>query len=121
MAETRAAEKRLKVFISYSRRDLSFAQQIVSALEARGVAPKIDMRDLPKLEDWRRELLEEFVAIYSIVTVSVCLRPGLEPTRDCRLIEPRSAKQPLMIPVAAAYRWSPNGSIQLEPSVTQCF
>jgi hypothetical protein len=68
MAETRAAEKRLKIFISYSRRDLSFAQQIVSALEARGVAPKIDMRDLPKLEDWRRELLEEFVAIYSIVT-----------------------------------------------------
>src|SRR5580704_7733085 len=58
MVATQAAEpKRLKVFISYSRKDVAFAQKIVAALEARGVAPKIDTRDLPKLEDWRRELL----------------------------------------------------------------
>jgi WD40 repeat protein len=57
MPETRADEKKLKVFISYSRRDLEFAQRIVAALEARGIAPKIDTRDLPTLEDWRRELL----------------------------------------------------------------
>jgi len=48
---------KLKVFISYSRKDLDFAQAIVVALEARGLAPKIDTRDLPKLEDWRSELL----------------------------------------------------------------
>jgi TIR domain len=29
----------------------------VAALEARGIEPRIDMRDLPKLEDWQRELL----------------------------------------------------------------
>src|SRR6516225_2189613 len=57
MPETRAAEKKLTVFISYSRKDLAFAQKIVAALEARGLAPRIDTRDLPKLEDWRRELL----------------------------------------------------------------
>jgi WD40 repeat protein len=58
MAETRGAEeKNLKVFISYSRKDIAFAQRIVAALETRGLAPKIDTRDLPKLEDWRRELL----------------------------------------------------------------
>jgi TIR domain len=58
MAESRAAEnKKLKAFISYSRKDVLFAQRIVAALEARGLAPKIDTRDLPKLEDWRRELL----------------------------------------------------------------
>jgi WD40 repeat protein len=56
MAEAGAGEK-LKVFISYSRKDIAFAQRIVAALEACGIAPKIDTRDLPKLEDWRRELL----------------------------------------------------------------
>lgn len=57
MFDTRAVDNRLRVFISYSRKDLEFALLIVAALEARGVAPKIDTRDLPKLEDWRRELL----------------------------------------------------------------
>jgi formylglycine-generating enzyme required for sulfatase activity len=56
MAEVGSGGK-LKVFISYSRKDLDFAQRLVSALEARGLAPKIDTRDLPRLEDWRRELL----------------------------------------------------------------
>jgi hypothetical protein len=45
--ETRTVEKRLKVFISYSRKDISFAQRIVVALEAGGLAPKIDTRDFP--------------------------------------------------------------------------
>jgi hypothetical protein len=56
MTEARADEKKLKVFISYSRKDLAFAQRIVAALEAR-LVHKIDTRALPDLEDWRRELL----------------------------------------------------------------
>src|SRR5262245_16813180 len=48
---------KLKVFISYSRNDTDFAQRLVRALEARDVAVTIDTRDLPTLEDWRRELL----------------------------------------------------------------
>ena len=52
------ADIQLKVFISYSRRDRPFAERIVAALQERGLAPKIDTRDLPKLEDWRRELLD---------------------------------------------------------------
>jgi TIR domain len=58
MAESgEAAGKKLNVFISYARKDLAFAERIVGALQTRGLAPKIDTRDLPKLEDWRRELL----------------------------------------------------------------
>ncbi|WP_315730381.1 MULTISPECIES: toll/interleukin-1 receptor domain-containing protein [unclassified Bradyrhizobium] len=58
MATTQAADKKeLDVFISYSRKDIDFARKVVVALEARGLKPKIDTRDLPKLEDWRRELL----------------------------------------------------------------
>ena len=51
------SDDRVKVFISYSRRDLAFAERLVEGLKARGLAAKIDTRDLPKLEDWRRELL----------------------------------------------------------------
>ncbi len=47
----------LKTFISYSRNDLRFAQRLVEALEQRGIQCRIDTRDLPTLEDWRRELL----------------------------------------------------------------
>jgi tetratricopeptide (TPR) repeat protein len=57
MPETGAVGTKLKVFISYSRKDLAFAEGIVTALEALGLTPTIDTRDLPKLEDWRRELL----------------------------------------------------------------
>jgi hypothetical protein len=44
-----------------------------------------------------------------------------EAMRDCRLVEPRSAKQPLMISGSSRIQVEPNGSIQLKPSVTQCF
>lgn len=75
------APKKLKVFISYSRKDLAFAERIVSALEARGLAPKIDLRDLPKLEDWRRELLgfiEEADAVVFIVSPNSVSSPVCE-------------------------------------------
>jgi|GEM_PF-6740982 len=51
------AESKLKVFVSYSRADGEFVFAMCAALEARGIHPIIDTRDLPKLEDWRRELL----------------------------------------------------------------
>jgi hypothetical protein len=50
-------QSRIKVFISYARKDLAFAERLVAALAERGVEAKIDTRDLPKLEDWRKELL----------------------------------------------------------------
>ena len=49
--------QRLKVFISYSRRDAAFADRLVEALRIRGFEVLIDRRDLPALEDWERELL----------------------------------------------------------------
>ena len=53
---TNHGEVMLKVFISYSRRDIMFADGLVAALEARGFDVLIDRRDLPALEDWEREL-----------------------------------------------------------------
>ncbi|UGY19615.1 toll/interleukin-1 receptor domain-containing protein [Bradyrhizobium septentrionale] len=71
-------QKQLGVFISYSRKDVDFAQKIVAALEARGLTPRIDTRDLPKLEDWRRELLgfiREADAVVFIVSPNSILSP----------------------------------------------
>jgi hypothetical protein len=47
----------VNVFISYSRKDLEFAKRLVGALEWHGLKINIDERDLPTLQDWRRELL----------------------------------------------------------------
>jgi formylglycine-generating enzyme required for sulfatase activity len=57
MIEADLREK-LKVFISYSRRDMAFADRIANALKSRGFVVLIDRQDLPKLEDWERELLD---------------------------------------------------------------
>src|SRR4051794_7194455 len=48
----------LRLFISYSRRDLAFVERLLDVLKARGFQVRMDLRDLPKLEDWQRELLE---------------------------------------------------------------
>jgi hypothetical protein len=53
-----AGSDKLKVFISYSRRDAAAADAIVAALEARGFEVKIDRRNLPFGEEWQKELAE---------------------------------------------------------------
>ena len=48
----------IKVFISYARADLAFADQLVSALEAHDIEVRIDRRDLPFARVWQDELVE---------------------------------------------------------------
>src|SRR5215813_703721 len=70
MPENRAgADQKLNVFISYSRKDLAFAQQIVAGLHSRGLNPKIDTRDLPDLQNWRRELLDFIRASDTVIFI----------------------------------------------------
>jgi TIR domain len=52
-----ATDRKIKVFVSYSRKDVDFAQRLVAALETRGISARIDTRDLPTLELWQRELI----------------------------------------------------------------
>jgi tetratricopeptide (TPR) repeat protein len=49
--------RKLKVFISYSRRDMAFADRLVTALESHDIEVIIDRRDLPLLEEWQNELI----------------------------------------------------------------
>src|SRR5262245_3697793 len=56
MADAGAPEK-LKVFISYSRRDSSdFADELVAGLEYGGFAPYLDRHDIAAGEDWEARL-----------------------------------------------------------------
>lgn len=48
--------RKLRVFISYSRRDAGQAMNVVSLLERHGVDVIIDTEDMPFGEEWQREL-----------------------------------------------------------------
>lgn len=58
MAEASALEKKLDVFISYSRHDAATADALVEVLSARGFRVAIDRRDLEFGEKWQAELAE---------------------------------------------------------------
>ena len=47
---------KLNVFISYSRADLDFAQQLVEGMELLGFNPVIDRDDISGGEDWKDKL-----------------------------------------------------------------
>ena len=55
MAEDAQTEK-LKVFVSYSRADVAFADQLVCMLQERGFDPIIDRRDIDPAEPWKERL-----------------------------------------------------------------
>ena len=56
MAEAGDSDK-LKVFVSYSRRDASaFAEELVAGLELAGFAPFLDRHDIVAGEDWEARL-----------------------------------------------------------------
>lgn len=49
---------KLRVFISFSRRNLEFARKLVTALEVRSIDAYIDERDLPLAVEFQAELLD---------------------------------------------------------------
>ncbi len=48
----------LRVFISYSRKDMKTADRIVDALKEKGIDVRIDRRDLPIAVEWQDELAD---------------------------------------------------------------
>ena len=49
-------EPKAKVFISYSRKDMSFVDQLEPALKARGFEPLIDRTEIYAFEDWWKRI-----------------------------------------------------------------
>jgi hypothetical protein len=48
----RDSEPKARIFISYSRKDLAFADQLEAVLKARGFEPLIDRTEIYAFEDW---------------------------------------------------------------------
>jgi hypothetical protein len=60
------------IFISYSRKDLAFAQKIVDALAANNMDTWIDWKSIPKGEDWEQEIyrgIEEADAFLFLISL----------------------------------------------------
>ena len=45
-------QSEVRVFISYSRKDIGFADRLEAALKARGFEPLIDRTEIYAFEDW---------------------------------------------------------------------
>ena len=55
-AEAQGVETKTRVFISYSRKDMAFANRLESALEARGFEVLIDREEIYAFEDWWKRI-----------------------------------------------------------------
>jgi hypothetical protein len=51
-----AVEPKAKIFISYSRKDMAFADRLDAALKARGFEPLIDRSEIYAFEDWWKRI-----------------------------------------------------------------
>jgi hypothetical protein len=76
---TRGAERKTKIFISYSRKDLAFADRLDAALTARGFEPLIDRTEIYAFEDWWKRLQALIVRADTVVFV---LSPDSVPSRE---------------------------------------
>src|SRR5262245_21847284 len=55
MAQTESGDA-LKVFVSYSRKDLGFVDRLEPALRERGIEPLLDRADIFAFEDWWKRI-----------------------------------------------------------------
>ncbi len=80
MGAERAKSSAIRVFISYSRRDLEIADRLVGALEREDIEVTIDRRDLPYGEEWLKELAD-FIA--GADTVVALVSPAFIASKAC--------------------------------------
>ena len=81
MAEQRERQgEKLKVFVSYARDDLEFADQLVAALEAFGFEALFDRHGISGGEDWKRRL---GALIAAADTVVFLLSPSALQSKMC--------------------------------------
>jgi TIR domain len=72
-----------RVFISYSRRDMAFADRLDAALTARGFEPLIDRTDIYAFEEWWKRIEGLLVRADTVVFVlSPDSRIGCGAARD---------------------------------------
>src|SRR5262250_419350 len=62
-------DRKLKIFISYSRKDEDFALELLSGLEFAGFEPYLDKHDIAAGEDWEARLSRLIEAADTVVFV----------------------------------------------------
>jgi hypothetical protein len=76
-------QSRAKIFISYSRKDIAFVNQLDAALKARGFEPLIDRTDIYAFEEWwsriealiaRADVVVFVLSPDAVGSVSPCVR-----------------------------------------------
>ena len=85
------------VFISYSRRDRPFVEQLRAALEAAKRSVWVDLRDIPPSADWRDEIHQ---AINGSDTIICVLSPDYVSSPICREeVEYAAASNKRLVPI----------------------
>ena len=108
MNNTRTNDK-AKIFISYSRDDVDFADQFVTALEAFGFDPLIDRHSIPGGEDWKSQLRHMIVEADSVVFI---LSPRSATSKLCEWeVEEADQLNKRLIPIVCA----PLGGVSVPP------
>jgi WD40 repeat protein len=92
--------RKAEVFVSYSRDDIAFADQLVAALEGTGFDPLIDRDSIPGGEDWQAQLRHMIVEADSVVFV---LSPRSAASKLCEWeVEEANQLNKRLIPIVCA-------------------
>src|SRR3984893_17324819 len=67
--QAREAEPKARIFISYSRKDMAFADRLDAALKARGFEPLIDREEIYAFENWEERLQALIIRSDTVVFV----------------------------------------------------
>src|SRR6266581_2940204 len=67
--QRKESASKAKVFISYSRKDMPFADRIDAALKARGFEPLIDRTDIYAFEEWWKRVEDLITRADTVVFV----------------------------------------------------
>ena len=68
-ADTQGGAPKAKIFISYSRKDGTFADRLDAALKARGFEPLIDREEIYAFEDWWKRLQDMIAQADTVVFI----------------------------------------------------
>ena len=69
IADSKPVDNKLNVFISYSRKDSAFAEELLAGLEFAGFEAFLDKHDIAAGEDWERRLSRLIEAADTVVYV----------------------------------------------------
>jgi hypothetical protein len=64
-------QSKAKVFISYSRKDIAFADRLEAALKARGFEPLIDRAEIYAFEEWWKRIEALIARADSVIFVPI--------------------------------------------------